>query len=91
MRTKRFGKFLTRVFFAVVLAGLSYSASVLMPKSVYAATCVCNEENQDAAGYCLQHFGRPDFALYACPLSGNRYQFLCVYDPNQKINILPCD
>jgi hypothetical protein len=91
MRTKRFGKVLTVGLFAVVLGALSYSAAVLLPNDVYAASCTCSEEKVDAGVYCYENFHDANLDVFICPRSGNEYSFECRFDPSHHLYTFPCD
>lgn len=76
---------------AVLLTGISYSCVALSAKPVYASTCNCTEEQQDADLYCEAHFGTIGLKLFSCPVNSNEYAFICASDPRETVHLVPCD
>jgi hypothetical protein len=91
MRHKLLRKARTGLLVAAVLVGLSYSTSVLMPNSVYATSCNCTEEKQDAEFFCNQHFHTGLLLYFNCPYNGNEYEFICWYDSTGNLYKVACD
>jgi len=74
-----------------LVIALVYSVLALSMHTVYAATCNCSEEVQDAAQYCSAHYGAPQLTDFTCPFNGDNYNFVCINDPHHTFHTIPCD
>jgi hypothetical protein len=68
---------------AALLAGLAYSMLTLTvsTKPVHASSCDCQEASQDAAEFCLFHYGETFHVQnFTCPTGSqlNEFSFDCV-------------
>ena len=76
---------------AALLAGILYSVLALNTESVYATSCNCAEEQQDAEQFCSATYGGDGLlAYFQCPVDGSYYLFVCEFDNNTPY-LFPCD
>lgn len=75
---------------AVIFTGIAYSGLALRAKPVYASSCTCTEELQDAHVFCFERYGNNFVSDFQCPVGGSAYLFFCSADPSQEWGF-PCD
>jgi hypothetical protein len=77
---------------AALLTGIAYSGLALRAKPVYASSCNCTEELQDAERYCATHYNGQFLVWpFICPSGNGYYTFICYYDPFQNYHDVACD